>query len=279
MSRYLLAPARLMRTLVTHRFLLGQLAWRAFASRHAGAVLGWLWTPLGTAVQFLLYTVVFSVILQIKIPLMAGTDLAERVPVGFGVFLITGLVPYLALNDVIMRSSRVIRSNATLVQRVRLPLEVLVVGDILGTLMHHAAAVVLMIIYCAWAGYLAVAGTGWLLFGVLLLLVLAIAFGLLVSVLGVALPDIPEVLGLVLQLALYGAPIIYSLTLVKQGWLRAMIQANPITPLVGVFRAGLLGVAPPPVSGVIYLIVLAAALLVVGSAAMDRYRTTIPDLL
>jgi len=279
MSRYLLAPARLMRTLVTHRFLLGQLAWRAFASRHAGAVLGWLWTPLGTAVQFMLYTVVFSVILQIKIPLMAGTDLAERVPVGFGVFLITGLVPYLALNDVIMRSSRVIRSNATLVQRVRLPLEVLVVGDILGTLMHHAAAVVLMIIYCAWAGYLAVAGTGWLLFGVLLLLVLAIAFGLLVSVLGVALPDIPEVLGLVLQLALYGAPIIYSLTLVKQGWLRAMIQANPITPLVGVFRAGLLGVAPPPVPGVIYLIVLAAALLVVGSAAMDRYRTTIPDLL
>ncbi len=42
---------------------------RAFASRHAGSLLGWLWTPLGTAVQFVLYTVVFSVILEIKIPL------------------------------------------------------------------------------------------------------------------------------------------------------------------------------------------------------------------
>jgi lipopolysaccharide transport system permease protein len=278
MSRYFFAPARLLRTLVAHRFLLGQLAWRAFASRHAGAVLGWLWTPLGTAVQFVLYTVVFSVILQIKVEL-GGTDLARRVPVGFGVFLITGLVPYLALNDVIMRSSRVIRANAILVQRVRLPLEVMVIGDILGTLLHHAAAVVLMVLYCAWAGYLAVTGAGWLIVGVVLLLMLAVGFGLLVSVLGVALPDIPEVLALVLQFVLYGAPIIYPLSFVKQELLLILINANPITPLVGVFRAGLLGVAPPDPVGIIYLVVLAAVLLVVGAAAMDRYRATIPDLL
>lgn len=278
MSRYLLAPIRMLRTLVSHRFLLAQLAGRAFASRHAGSLLGWLWTPLGTAVQFVLYTVVFSLILGLKIE-MLGIDLAKRVPVGFGVFLITGLVPYLALNDVVMRSSRVIRANATLVQRVRLPLEVMVVGDILGTLMHHATSVILMILYCAWAGYLALAGAGWVILGIVLLLVLAIGFGLLVSVLGVALPDIPEFLGLVLQFALYGAPIIYSLTFVKQEWLLALIRANPITPLVGVFRAGLLGVAPPPVSGIIYLVVLAVALLIVGAAAMDRTRATIPDLL
>ncbi len=278
MSRYLLAPVRLVRTLYAHRFLLAQLAWRSFASRHAGAVLGWLWTPLGTAVQFVLYTVVFSVILQIKIDLV-GTDLARPMPVGFGVFLITGLVPYLALNDVIMRSSRVIRANATLVQRVRLPIEVLVVGDILGTLMHHAAAVVLMVLYCAWAGYLAVTGAGWLLAGIALLLLLAVGFGLLVSVLGVALPDIPEVLTLALQFVLYGAPIIYPLSSVKQGVLLTVIQMNPITPLVGVFRSGLLGLAPPDPAGIIYLLILSAVLLVVGAAAMDRFRTTIPDLL
>jgi ABC-type polysaccharide/polyol phosphate export permease len=278
MDRPILAPARLLRTLSTHRFLLTQIAWRSFASRHAGAVLGWLWTPLGTAVQFVLYTVVFSMILQIKIELV-GTDLAKHVPVGFGVYLITGLVPYLALNDVVMRASRVIRANATLVQRVRLPLEVLVVGDIIGTLMHHAAAVVLMVAYCALAGHLVLAGAGWAVLGIVLLLLLAIGIGMVVSVLGVALPDIPEVLALVLQFALYGAPIIYSLTLVKQEWLLALIRANPITPLVGLFRAGLLGVAPPELAGLVYLVLLAVALLICGAAVIDRYRTTIPDLL
>lgn len=86
-------------------------------------------------------------------------------------------------------------------------------------------------------------------------------------------------LGLGLQLAMYGAPIIYPLSFVKQEWLLALVNANPITPLVGVFRAGLLAVPPPAVSGVAYLIILAAVLFVVGSAAMERYRTTIPDLL
>lgn len=278
MSRTYFAPVRLIRTLAANRFLLAQLARRSFASRHAGALLGWLWTPLGTAVQFLLYTIVFSVILRIKVEL-TGTDLASRLPVAFGVFLITGLVPYLALNDVIMRSARVVRANAALVQRVRLPLEVMVVGDILGTLMHHATAVVLVILYCLWAGSLTAAGIGWLAVGIAVLVIFAVGVGLLVSVLGVALPDIPEVLGLALQFALYGAPIIYPLSLVKQDWLLALLQVNPITPLVGVFRAGLLGVAPPDVSGIVYLIILAVALVVVGAAAMDRYRATIPDLL
>jgi len=139
--------------------------------------------------------------------------------------------------------------------------------------------VVLMILYCAWAGYLAVAGAGWLMLGIGLLLLLAVGFGLLVSVLGVALPDIPEVLALVLQFALYGAPIIYPLNLVKNEALLTLIQMNPITPLVGVFRAGLLGVARPDPIGIMYLLLLSAVLLVVGSAAMERFRATIPDLL
>jgi lipopolysaccharide transport system permease protein len=278
MFRHLTALAGLMRTLIRHRFLLAQLARRAFAARQAGALLGWLWTPLSTAVQFALYTVVFSMILQIRIEL-TGTDLARRVPVGFGVFLITGLVPYLALNDVILRAARVIRANATLVQRVRLPLEVMVVGDILGTLMHHAAATVLMVVYCAWAGHLSWAGIGWVLAGVALVVVLSIGGGLLVSVLGVAWPDVPELLAVVLQLALYAAPIIYSLTYVPEGWLLTLIGANPLTPLVGVFRAGLLAVPPPPAIALIYLLVVAGVVLVLGAAAVSRYRATIPDLL
>ena len=113
MKRRLLAAFRLPGMLHRHRFLLWQLAWRAFAARHAGSYLGWLWTPLSTAVQFALYMVVFSAILQIKVEGL-GIDVARRPAVGFGVFLITGLVPFLALNDVVARASRVFRAHANL---------------------------------------------------------------------------------------------------------------------------------------------------------------------
>ena len=137
MTRHLLAPFRLLPTMARHRFLLGQLAWRAFAARHAGSYLGWLWTPIATLIQFALFMVVFSAIMEIKIEGL-GIDLARRPPVGFGLFLITGLVPFLALNDAALRASRVFRTHSSLVQRVRMPAEVLVVGDVLGAVMHHA---------------------------------------------------------------------------------------------------------------------------------------------
>jgi lipopolysaccharide transport system permease protein len=275
--RHLFAVLRLPATLVRHRFLLGQLAWRAFAARHAGSYLGWLWTPLATAVQFALYMVVFSAILQIKVEGL-GIDLARQPAVGFGVFLITGLVPYLAINDTILRASRVFRSHANLVQRVRMPAEVLVLGDTLGTLLHHALSVLLVVGYCAWQGHLVLAGVPWLLLALFVLLLWIVGLALVVSLLGALLPDLAEVMGLVMQVVFYAAPIVYPLALVQSDLVRTAIQLNPLTPIAGAMRTGFVGAEAPGAVSIVYLLAGGAMLLVVGAAALERWRRSIADL-
>ena len=277
MKRRLLAAFRLPGMLHRHRFLLWQLAWRAFAARHAGSYLGWLWTPLSTAVQFALYMVVFSAILQIKVEGL-GIDVARRPAVGFGVFLITGLVPFLALNDVVARASRVFRAHANLVQRVRMPAEVLVLGDVMGTLMHHAISLALVVAYCVWRGHMALAGLPWLALGLVAALLLIVGASLNASVIGAFLPDVAEVIGLGLQVMFYGAPIVYPLSLVRPQMVRTLIEINPLTPLVGVLRTGLVGAAPPTSASLVYLVGGGMLLVVLGSAALDRWRASIPDL-
>ncbi len=278
MTRLLLAPWRLAPTLTRSRFLLGQLAWRAFTSRHAGSYLGWMWTPVSTAVQFCLYVLVFSVIMDIKAEGL-GIDLAKRPDVGFGVFLVTGLVPFLAVNDAVVRAARVFRAHTSLVQRVRLPLETLVIGDMAGALLHHGVSLAMVIAYCLVAGHLALAGLGWLVLGIALCALWVVGLSLIASVLGAALPDVPEVLTLVLQIAFYGAPIVYPLALVESGWLKTVIEANPVTGLVGVMRAGLIAATPPPLWSLVLLAVGGVALVAVGAAVLDRFRANIPDLL
>jgi ABC-type polysaccharide/polyol phosphate export permease len=278
MKTHLLAPLRLLPTLKRHRFLVGQLAWRAFAARHAGSYLGWLWTPISTLIQFAVFMVVFSVIMEIKIEGL-GIDLARRPSVGFGVYLITGLVPFLALNDAVLRAARVFRGHANLVQRVKMPAEVLVLGDVLGALLHHAISFVVVIALCLWRGHLGLAGLPWLGFAMLLFTLWVVGLALTASVLGAALPDIPEVFALLLQVMFYGAPIVYPLAMVHSETLRAVVNLNPLTPLVGVARAGLISSAPPEPAAVIYVVLAGAVLLVVGSVALDRWRFTIPDLL
>ncbi len=277
MTHRLTAVLRLPGTLLRHRYLLGQLAWRAFAARHAGSYLGWLWTPVATAVQFALYMVVFSAILKIKVTGL-GIDLARMPDVGFGVFLITGLVPFLAVNDVALRSARVFRTHASLVQRVRMPAEVLVLGDAFGTLLHHAVSLALVVLYCLWRGHLVVAGVPWIAAGLAVVLLWIVGLSLVVSLLGAVLPDLAEVMGLVLQVVFYAAPIVYPLALVPTAAVRTAIEFNPLTPVVGILRAGLVGAAPPPAPVFAYVVVTGVVVLVVGAASLDRWRASIADL-
>jgi lipopolysaccharide transport system permease protein len=278
MTGHLMAPFRLLPTVARHRFLVGQLAWRAFASRYAGAYLGWLWTPLATLIQFALFFVVFSAILEIKLDGL-GIDLARRPPVGFGLYLITGLVPFVALNDAVLRASRVFRTHASLVQRVKMPAEVLVLGDVFGALLHHVISFVLVVMICLIGGNMGLANLPWLLAAGALFMILVVGLSLTASVLGAVLPDVPEGLGLVLLVLFYGAPIVYPLSLVPDGPIRALVNANPITPLVELTRSGLISSAPPAAAGVAVVAAVGLMFVVVGSVALDRWRYTIADLL
>jgi lipopolysaccharide transport system permease protein len=278
MNRHISAPLRLVPTLARHRFLLGQLAWRAFASRYAGSFLGWLWTPVATLVQFALFMIVFSAILEIKLEGL-GIDLARRPPVGFGLYLVTGLVPFLALNDAVLRGARVFRTHASLVQRVRMPAEVLVVGDVLGVVMHHLISVAVVLAICVLGGHVGWANLPWLGVAAVLVGLWIVGMSLVASVLGAVLPDVPEGLVLAMQVLFYGAPIVYPLSLVPEGALRLAVSANPITPLVGATRTGLISSAPPDVVWLVSSLVLGVALLILGATALDRFRYTIADLL
>jgi len=278
MIRHLTAFLRLGPTLARHRFLLRQLAWRAFATRYAGSYLGWLWTPVATAILFALYVFVFSVILELKVEGL-GIDVARTPHVGFGVFLMTGLVPFLALNDAVLRASRVVRSNATLVQRVRLPLEVLVLGDAVGTLLHHVVSFVVVLAVCLVLGHLSLGSLPWLVAGVGIAGLWIIGACLAAAAVGALIPDLSEGLALGLQVLFYGAPIIYPLALVPEGALRTAVQLNPLTPMVGVMRTGLLGATPPDAVAMAWCLVLGVVLLVAGAAVIDRFRATIPDLI
>ena len=106
-----------------------------------------------------------------------------------------------------------------------------------------------------------------------------VGLGLISSVLGAVLPDIPEALGLAMQVLFYGAPIVYPLSLVPDGVLTSLVKANPLTPLVEVARTALISSAPPSPTSLIWITVAGLLLVVVGSVALDRYRYTIADLL
>jgi len=252
-------------------YLLWQLSVRAFLSRHKGSALGLLWPFLNTAVQLLLYWVVFSRLIGIR--------LAEGSPVGFGLYLMVGLVPYLAASDALTRSTSLFRANRTLIQRVRFPAEVLVLGELAGTLMHHGLAMLVVVAVCAVAGTLHLVSLGWLALGLGVLIVWLVGLCLLLAVAGAILPDMGEMLGLALLVVFYAAPIVYPLSMVGNPTLRTMISLNPLTGTVELIRAGLIQMPPPGWLTVGTLAGTGLFLVGCGIAALTAVRRHLADLL
>ncbi len=266
------ASGVVIRRLATHRFLFSELTKRAFAARHAGSFLGWIWSLVVTAAQLALFTVVFSVVIGIKI--------AETPSVGFGYFLMTGMVPFLVLSEAIAGSADLLPSNSGLVQRLRFPVEILILGDTAGRVAHHGLALIAVAILCAAKGTVDVAQLGWTAAGCLLLVLWSAGLTLLVSLAGAYLRDLREVLGLALQVVFYGAPIVYPLSLLGGHALIAqLVKLNPLTGMSSLIRAGLISTPPPSLRQVAYLLVGGLLLFALASLVLDRVRERVPDLL
>ncbi len=268
--RHTSAPAEFAGALAGHPYLLRRFIGRSFSARHAELFLGWLWPLVNTAVQFVLYWIVFAKVI--------GMKLARTPNVSFGFFLMAGLVPFIAFSDGVTRAASLFRANRSLIQRVSFPVEVFLVGDLVATLGYHGLELIVVGSICVAAGLVSFGTVGWLAIGLVALLIWLGGLGVCVSVLGAFIPDVREMLNLALLLLFYGAPIVYPLEMIHSHWLRFAIELNPITVIVQLVRAGLLGLAAPPLRVIVTCCLSGLVVCVIGIVALEKVRLRLADV-
>jgi homopolymeric O-antigen transport system permease protein len=251
-----------------HLFLLRELVKRDFQGRYAGSVLGLVWSFVQPLWMLLLFSFVFSTVM--KIPLTG-----QRTS-NFAIFLFCGLLPWIALQEGVSRSSTAITDNANLVKKLSFPAEVLVLAVVLAALLHEAIAAVIFLVALVATGGLAWQGLPLLLVAVPLQLALTLGLGLLLSSIHVFFRDTAQVLGMVFTGWFYLTPIVYPLNLVPERF-RPWIELNPLTALVGLYRQGLLGRELVLVPGTAALAVVAALFLAAGLWLFRRLKPAFVD--
>jgi lipopolysaccharide transport system permease protein len=213
-------------------FLLKELVKRDFQGRYAGSLLGFAWSLVQPLWQLLLFTFIFSTVLKIS-PMGARTS-------HFGIFLFSGLLPWMALSEGVLRSSTAITDNASLVKKLRFPSEILVLAVVLAALLHEAIAIVIFLGALAWVGELSWGGLPLLLLAAPLQVGLTLGLGLLLASVQVFFRDTAQLLAMVLNAWFYLTPIVYPLPLVPERY-RPWLELNPMTALVGLYRQAFLG--------------------------------------
>ena len=252
------------------RRLVWELARRDFKARYAGSALGAAWAVLEPLVQFALYLTVFSYFLGMRLEGRPGVGL-------FGVYLISGLVPFLAFQESVMRATGLARERAQLVRHVNVPLEVVLAGALTAVLARHGVALLLVVGVAAGFGTFALAGIPWLLGGLVVLVIGVFGLGLALMIGGAFLPDLVQLVGTATTILFFATPIVYPVTVLPRR-VATWVAFNPIWGGLQSFRVALLG--EPPETGAFVLAAASALLaLALGALVFKLRRSQVPDLL
>lgn len=222
--------------LYRRRELLMLLIRRDLQARYRDSFLGFLWTVIRPLVQFLVYYFVLGQILGAA----KGID-------NFAIYLFAGFTLYTFFADVIFGATGSIIGNAGLVKKIYLPREIFPLGSIgAASFMFLVQLGVLLVAAILLNALPAPVHMLWFFPSLGMVLIWGIATGLLLSALNVYLRDIQYLTEVVMMLAMWASPIVYSWNMVKDvlktyslpDWLLDLYLANPLTVgVMGFHRA------------------------------------------
>jgi len=202
--------------------------------------------------MILIYTVVFSQLMQAKIPGVQGEA-------SYSVFLCAGLVAWNLFAELLTRLTSLFVDNANLLKKVSFPWHCLPLITVASGVMNHLIMTSLLL-----SVLLVLGGGTWpfwahLLPVLALLVFLATGLGLVLSLVNVFFRDVAQILALGLQLLFWLTPVVYPLSILPD-YAQRVVALNPLLPIVQAYQSVLAMGSAPDYPALLYPLVLGALL-------------------
>lgn len=215
--------------LTRQRELIWEMTRREFSDRYAGQALGIFWAVGHPLMLMLVYFFLFGVIFKTR---LGGTP---GMPLDYTAYFLAGLIPWLACQEALMKSSTAITGHANLVKQVVFPVEVLPLKSVIAALLTQMGTLVLLLVYIL-LKYHRLPSTLFL-FPVLLffqfLALTGIGYGL--SLAGAYFRDLKDILQVTFLMAVYLMPVFYL-----PAWVPALFKPilifNPFSSLIWCYQ-------------------------------------------
>lgn len=219
------------------RYLLHLLVRTGVTTRYRNSVLGWTWSYVRPAAQFLVFWVVLGIFM----------NLDRGIP-NYAVYLFSGIVVINLFSEGFKNATISIVNNAPLVRKVFLPRQLFAVSAVIVSFVHFLPQLALLFIVCillGWFQHMTILGILALLAGIVIVMVFSLGTGIFFGAINVRFRDAENIVELLLLLATWASPVLYSWTAVQMaivdklhwpGWLVDLYMLNPITQGVELFH-------------------------------------------
>lgn len=227
-----LTPRQIVTLLVKHRRLTWEMAKREVSDRYAGQILGPLWAVGHPLLLMGVYLFMFGFVFKVRI---GGTP---DMPLDYTVYALSGLIPWMALQEAVNKGAVAVSSNASLVKQVVFPVEVLPMKSVVAVLPAQLVSTVVLLLYVLLThGSFPV--TYALLPALMFFQILAMmGVALILAAIGVFFRDLKDLILVLTVIGVYLLPVFYLPSMVPQVF-RPLLYLNPGSYVLWCFQDAL----------------------------------------
>ena len=210
------------KNLYNYRELLKTNVKKEIRGKYKNSFLGVLWSFLNPLLQIAVYAIVFPLILR-------------NTQENYVIFLCCGLIPWTFFSTAISRSAFTMVENGNIIKKVYFPREILPISVVTSETVNFLISTIIIIAFVVFGG---LGISKYIIFYPIVLLaqyLLLIAISFIVSSISVYIRDLQHLIGVVLQLLFYAAPIVYAPESIPENF-KWILDINPMTYIINGYR-------------------------------------------
>lgn len=251
-----------------YRHLLMTLVRRDVSVQYKQAALGAGWAVIQPIFAVIIFTLIFSMFAKLPIP--------GNIP--YPIFAFAAVLPWNYFADSVRRASTSLVQEEELVKKVFFPRLVLPLSGVLTPIIDFMIGLCVLFVIMAFFGL----WPTWRIVAIPFLLAFAGMTALMVSLwlspINVRYRDVRHTLPFLLQIWMYGSPVVYSSTMVPEAW-KWVFALNPMVGVIDGFRWVIFGSDVLNLNSLGIGILIVAPLLFGGLVFFRKLERTFPDVI
>lgn len=246
------------KNLYKYRELLKTNVKKEIRGKYKNSFLGILWSFLNPLLQIAVYAIVFPLILR-------------NTQENYVVFLCCGLIPWTFFATSITRAAFTMVENGNILKKVYFPREILPISVVTSETVNFIISTIIII------GFVIFGGLGiskYIIFYPIVLLaqyLLILAIALIISSISVYIRDLQHLIGVVLQLLFYAAPIVYAPESIPEQF-KWILDYNPMTYIINGYRDIFYNQTSPNIISLMILIGISIIGIIIGYLIFNKLQ-------
>lgn len=214
--------------------LLGNFTARNLKLKYQASVLGFLWSLITPLMSMMIYTVVFSVIIRVKVDWP------------FAVFLLTAQLPWLFFSNCLMMGAGSVIEHGNLIKKVNFPRALLPISTVMSNLINFGITLLVLVGFLICYKIPFTAHIVLLIPATICLTLFAQGLTFITAALAVFFRDIFHILEVLLLLWFWAVPVVYPIYPLRLSllvglpenwqWVGAIYKWNPMVQILEMYR-------------------------------------------